>query len=57
MDEENFPILIAAVCFSIILAVFGGWGLSLSEQQDIAAQTGCARYHPDTGEFEWLGEK
>ena len=39
---------------SIFLSVFGGWYLSISEQQAKAAQTECARYHPDTGKFEWL---
>tara|TARA_R110000796_G_C14293707_1_gene404311 strand:+ start:124 stop:297 length:174 start_codon:yes stop_codon:yes gene_type:complete len=57
MAEENIIMLIAAVVFSIFLAVFGGWYLSISEQQDKAAQTECARYHPDTGKFEWLGEE
>tara|TARA_R110001632_G_scaffold218189_1_gene347200 strand:- start:193 stop:369 length:177 start_codon:yes stop_codon:yes gene_type:complete len=57
MDEENTIILIAAVFFSIFLSVFGGWYLSISEQQAKAAQTECARYHPDTGKFEWLGEE
>ena len=55
MDDENVIILIAAVFFSIFLSVFGGWHLSISEQQAKAAQTECARYHPDTGKFEWLG--
>ena len=57
MDEENTIILIAAVFFSIFLSVFGGWYLGLGHTQDIAAQTECARYHPDTGKFEWLGEE
>ena len=42
---------------SIFLSVFGGWYLSISEQQAKAARTECARYHPDTGKFEWLGEE
>ena len=54
MGEENIIMLTAAVVFSIFLSVFGGWYLSISEQQDKAAQTECARYHPDTGKFEWL---
>ena len=57
MDEENIIMLTAAVAFSIFMSVFGGWHLSISEQQGIAAQTECARYHPDTGKFEWLGEE
>ena len=57
MDDENVIILIAAVFFSIFLSVFGGWHLSISEQQAKAAQTECARYHPDTGKFEWIGEQ
>ena len=55
MDDENVIMLIAAVFFSIFLSVFGGWYLGLDHTQDIAAQTECARYHPDTGKFEWLG--
>ena len=57
MGEENVIMLIAAVFFSIFLSVFGGWYLSIGEQQYKAAQTECARYHPDTGKFEWLGEE
>ena len=55
MDEENIILLIAAVFFSVFLSVFGGHSLGISEQQAKAAQTECARYHPDTGKFEWLG--
>ena len=54
MDEESIVILIAAIAFSLCLAFYGGWKLGISQTQDIAARTECARYHPDTGKFEWL---
>ena len=57
MDKESIKILIGAIAFSLCLAFSGGWKLGVSETQDIAAQTECARYHPDTGKFEWLGEE
>ena len=57
MDEESIKILIGAIAFSLCLALIGGWYLGLGHTQDIAAQTECARYHPDTGKFEWLGEE
>ena len=56
MDEESIGILIAAGAFSIFLAIFSGWYLGIIHVRDEATQTECARYHPDTGKFEWLGE-
>tara|TARA_R110000796_G_scaffold7861_4_gene26511 strand:- start:673 stop:846 length:174 start_codon:yes stop_codon:yes gene_type:complete len=54
MDEESIGILIVAIAVSLCLAFFGGWKLGISQTQEKAAQTECARYHPDTGKFEWL---
>jgi len=28
-----------------------------SEQKQIAAKTACAQFNPETGMFEWLGDK
>jgi len=52
---------VAAILTLAILCLGGSFHLGdnrgIEHTQDKAAQTECARYHPDTGKFEWLGEE
>lgn len=50
----NDNALIAIIVISIFVGVAIGSTLEQYEQHTQAAQTQCARYHPNTGEFEWI---
>ncbi len=40
--------------FSAMFGCVWGHSVGLEQSKAIAATTECARYHPDTGKFEWL---
>ena len=50
------PLIIAVIVF-LCLSFSKGHDVGVVDTQDKAAQTECARYHPDTGKFEWIGEE
>jgi hypothetical protein len=51
--------LVAFLVLSLSFMLGNGRGGSSGQEQTqaIAAQTECARYHPETGKFEWLEEQ
>jgi hypothetical protein len=57
-DEKYGRCSIALVVLLISFPINHLWGYSkgLSRAYALAAQTECARYHPDTAKFEWLKE-
>lgn len=50
------------VCFASVIGAFmigwaGGRDATRWEIQEDAIKNGVARYHPETGEFEWKGKE
>ena len=54
MKELNVLMIIACIFSAITLSVIGILEGQVFQQ---AAQTECARYHPETGDFEWLDKQ
>jgi len=54
MKDLNILMIIACVFSAITLSVIG---IIEGQVFQKAAQTECARYHPETGDFEWLDKQ
>ena len=54
MKELNVLMIIACIFSAITLSVIG---IIEGQVFQKAAQTECARYHPETGDFEWLDKR
>jgi hypothetical protein len=53
MDSLFVLFLVTVFCVFFLIGAFAGEG----RLKGLAAATECARFHPDTGKFEWLKEK
>lgn len=38
----------------LCLGILAGTGIGIAGHQKQAIEHGCARYHPQTGKFEWI---
>jgi len=54
MKDLNILMVIACVLFAITLVVVDLMEERAAQQ---AAQTECARFNPETGDFEWLDKQ
>ena len=57
MKYETKFIFGIALLLSLIAGCMIGASSVSSEQKLIAAKTACAQFNPETGMFEWLGDK
>lgn len=57
MKQELKIIFGVALLLSFMAGSMVGASSVSSEQKLIAAKTACAQFHPETGMFEWLGDK
>jgi len=49
-------VCLAAFTIGLVLGDLVQGGAAEEKWQKTTAQTECARYHPDTGKFEWIKE-
>lgn len=57
MKQELRIIFGVALLLSFMAGCMIGASSVSSEQKLIAAKTACAQFNPETGMFEWLGDK
>jgi len=60
MDSNKIAMLLSVLFVLILMATVMGAKSGTAQEnrrwEIKTAQTECARYHPDTGEFEWIKE-
>jgi hypothetical protein len=53
MESLFVLFLVTVFCIFFLIGALAGEGII----KEKAAATECARFHPDTGDFEWLKDK
>jgi hypothetical protein len=56
-NNTTSDLILAGILLSFLIGLLIGWARGENKTQAKVAQTECARYHPETGRFEWLKEQ